>query len=128
MEKELKEYGLTIRESDDPERQLVDFTIEDEEDNVATVWGDRFDDVEWECNHPYQCIEFGDDREEQGECLLCGAYCDYGVKEEWLDEGHNEDGKCIGKIIQTREPIEWYPRRDVGGMIGKYLKELKERA
>ena len=37
MEKELKEYGLTIRESDNPERQLIDFTIEDEEDNVA--WG-----------------------------------------------------------------------------------------
>lgn len=115
MEKELKEYGLTIRESDDPERQLVDFTIEDEEDNVATVWGDRFDDVEWECNHPYQCIEFGDDREEQGECLLCGAWCDWhGVADE---NGHTYP-----------EPHDWYPRRDVGGMIGKYLKELKERA
>lgn len=114
MKDELKEYGLTIRESDDPERQLVDFTIEDEEDNVAWVWGGRFDDVEWECNHPYQCIEFGDDREEQGECLLCGSWCDWhGVPDE---HGH-----------AYPEPHEWYPRRNPGGMIGEILKEIEER-
>ena len=109
---ELKEYGLTLRESDSPDRDLVDFTIEDGENNVAWVWGNKPDDVDFECSHPYQCIEFGDGREEQGECLLCGAYCDYHYEED--DEGN-----------KAPEPHEWYPRRDVGGLIGKYLKELK---
>ena len=116
-EKELKSYGIKISQSKDDDRSLIDFILQDKDtdEEYATVWGDRFDDVEWECNHPYQCIEFGDDREEQGECLLCGSYCDWhGVADE---NGHTYP-----------EPHDWYPRRDVGGMIGKYLKELKERA
>lgn len=109
---ELKEYGLTLRENDSPDRDLVDFTIEDGEDNVASVWGNKPDDVDFECSHPYQCIEFGADQEEQGECLLCGSWCDWhGVPDE---DGH-----------AYPEPHEWYLRRDVGGLIGKYLKELK---
>ena len=124
MEDKLKEYGLKLHENDSPDRYEVDFTIEDSEDNVAWVWGYGLNDVEFECNHPYECVEFGDD-DEQGQCMLCGSYCDYEIKEEWLDEGHDEDGKCIGKIIQTREPIEWYPRRNIGGIIGDYLKGYK---
>lgn len=111
---ELKAYGLTLRESDSPDRDLVDFVIEDGGDSVASVWGNKPDDVDFECNHPYQCIEFGDDREEQGECLLCGSWCDWhGVP--------NENGHAYP------EPHEWYPRRTVGGIIGKYLTELKEK-
>lgn len=112
MEDELKAYGLGLRESDNPERELIDFTIEDEEDNVAWVWGSRADDVEWECDHPYQCIDFGDSIEEQGECLLCGSWCDWHRVPEENTPGHPE-------------PHEWYPRRDVGGLIGEYLKELR---
>lgn len=37
VSEQLKEYGLTVRESDSPERDIVDFSIEDGEDNVA--WG-----------------------------------------------------------------------------------------
>ena len=113
MNEELKKYGLAIRESDDPERQLVDFAVEDGDDNVAWVWGDSLNDVDWECDHPYQCIEFGDGTE-QGECLLCGSYCDYHYEED--DEGH-----------KVPEPHEWYPRRDVGGLIGSYLKEMQAK-
>lgn len=116
VSEQLKEYGLAIRESDDPDRYEVDFNIEDGEDNVAWVWGhglSKYEDLEpeFECNHPYQCIDFGDG-EEQGECLLCGSYCDYHYEED--DEGH-----------KVPEPHEWYPRRNVGGLIGKYLKELE---
>lgn len=114
MEAKFKEYGLNVRESDSPNRQRIDFSVEDEADNVAWVWGDSFSDVDWECNHPYECIEFGDEREDQGECLLCGCFCDWhGVPDE---HGNTYP-----------EPHEWYPRRDVGGLIGEYLKELQKR-
>lgn len=110
---EIKDLGYTLRESDNPERDPIDFTIHDEEDNVAWVYGDDHD-VDFECSHPYDCIEFGSDREEQGECLLCGAFCDYhGVPDE---SGH-----------AYPEPHEWYPRRNVGGVIGKYLDELRAK-
>lgn len=108
---ELKDKGLTLRESDAPDRSPVDFTIEDDGDSVATVWGGKPTDVDFECNHPYQCIEFGDDIEEQGECLLCGSWCDYHFED---DEGH-----------KVPEPHEWYPRRNPGGIIGKLLEEMK---
>lgn len=108
---ELKDYGLTFVENDDESRERVDFIIKEGNDGVAAVWGNKPDDVDFECSHPYQCIEFGDG-EEQGECLLCGSYCDYHYEED--DEGH-----------KVPEPHEWYPRRDVGGLIGEYLKELK---
>lgn len=112
VSEQLKDYGLIVRESDSPERQLVDFSVEDEEDNVAWVWGDYLNDVEFECNHPYQCIDFGDG-EEQGQCLLCGCYCDYHYEED--DKGN-----------KVPEPHEWYPRRNVGGLMGDYLKEIQE--
>lgn len=112
MSDELKAYGLTFVENDDESRERIDFIIKEGDDGVATVWGSRPDDVDFECSHPYQCIEFGDDREEQGECLLCGSWCDWhGVPDE---DGH-----------AYPEPHEWYPRRKVGGLIGEYLKELK---
>lgn len=109
---QLEGYGLNIRESDNPERLLIDFSVEDEVDNVAWVWGNNVDDVDWECWHPHQCIDFGDG-EEQGECLLCGSWCDYHYEED--DQGN-----------KVPEPHEWYPRRDVGGLIGEYLEELRE--
>lgn len=114
MLEELKTYGLALVENNDEPHEPIDFVIKDGNDGVAAVWGNKPSDVDWECSHPYQCIEFGDDREEQGECLLCGSYCDWhGVAD---DEGH-----------KAPEPHEWYPRRDIGGIIGKYLKELEEQ-
>lgn len=109
----LKEYGLKLHESDDPDRYEVDFNIEDDEDNVAWVWGYGLNDVEFECNHPYQCIDFGDG-EEQCECLLCGSFGDYHFEEN--DEGH-----------KVPEVHEWYPRREAGGLIGEYLEELRAK-
>lgn len=113
MEEELKKYGLNLRESDDPGRYVVDFNVEDDEDNIAWVWGYGLNDVEFECNHPHQCIDFGDG-EEQCECLLCGSFGDYHYEED--DEGH-----------KVPEAHEWYPRYNPGGIIDKYLKELQAK-
>lgn len=113
MEEELKKYNLKLRESDDSERDLIDFSIEDEEDNIAWVWGNDYNDVDWECNHPYECVEFGD-IDEQGECILCGSYCDWHYEKD--DEGH-----------KVPEPHEWYTRRNVGGLIKKYIEELRDK-
>lgn len=110
---ELKDYGLTFVENDDESRERIDFIIKEGTDGVAVVWGNKPDDVDFGCSHPYQCIDFGDG-EEQGECLLCGSYCDYHYEED--DEGH-----------KVPEPHEWYPRREVGGLIGKYLEELRTK-
>ena len=116
--KKLEELGLKYRESDSPERRAIDFAIENEEDNVAWVWGDRHD-LDWECHHPE--VEYGDD-DERGQCVLCGSFCDWNYEKEWLDEGHDEDGGCVGKEIEVRRPHTWYPRRAAGGL----LKELIE--
>lgn len=113
MEDKLKQYGLILRESDDSTRQLIDFSIEDGEDNVSWCWGDSPSDVDWECDHPYQCIDFGDGKE-QCECLLCGSFGDYHYEED--DEGH-----------KVPEVHEWYPRREAGGLIGEYLEELRTK-
>ena len=118
MGEELKKYGLKLywaeRDANDPDSEPIDFDISDGEDNVAWVWGSEpFSDVQCECNHPYQCIEFGD-KEEQGECILCGAYCDWHYEKD--DEGHD-----------VPEPHDWYPTKKVGGLIGKYLKHLQDR-
>lgn len=109
----LETYGLKIRESDSPDRENVDFDITDSEDNVAWVWGDRLSDVDWECNHPYECLEI-DSEDEQGRCVLCGSFCDWHTEPD--DQGN-----------QVPEPHDWYPRSKVGGLIGKYLEELREK-
>lgn len=114
MEEKLKEYGLTLRESDSQDRELIDFEICDDDDNVAWVWGGTPDDVEVECNHPYQCIEWGDD-DERGECKLCGATCDWSYEED--DEGH-----------KTKEPHTWHAPEKQGGIIGECLDNIRKLA
>lgn len=111
MEKELKEYGLTLRESDSPDREVIDFEICDGDDNVAWVWGGTPDDVEVECDHPYECIEWGDD-DERGVCPLCGATCDWHYEEE---DGH-----------EVREPHNWHAPGKPSGLIGEYIEQLRK--
>lgn len=115
MEKELKEYDLHVEYNDAQDREPIDFEIRDMDgDLCATVWGSEpFNDIQCECEHPYQCIDFGDG-EEQGECLLCGAMCDYHYVIE--EDGH-----------KVPEPHEWYAPKRIGGVIGDYLKELQGR-
>lgn len=118
MENKLKEYGLNIRESDSIDRDNIDFSIEDKEDNVAWAWGDTFDDVEWECNHAY--VDY-DENELVGECVLCGATCDCHRE---ADTGNVEDYYWSG---QRLVPHEWYAPTKVGGLISEYIEELKEK-
>lgn len=111
IEKELDQYDLRLRESDNPERLPIDFSIEDDDDNICWVWGKNVDDVEVECNHPYQCIDWGDD-DECGECELCGAQCEW----HWVaGDGSYKD----------REPHSWHRPDKVSGLISKYLESLR---
>lgn len=118
MEEELNSYGLYLRENDAKDRENIDFVIEDKYDNVAFVWGDSPNNVEWECNHPV--VEYDDD-EPVGECMLCGAKCDCHYE---ADEGNVEDYAWSGRELV---PTEWTIPKKPGGIIGDYLKDLQKR-
>lgn len=113
-----EQYGLTIYESDAPDREKIDISVHSDEidDNIAWAWG-REDDYEVECNHQ---IEWGDD-DERGYCVVCGKECDWHYEKEWVDEGHDEDGGCIGHYEQQRVPHEWH--EGDGGIIKQYINE-----
>lgn len=115
IDEKLADFGLKIRYNDAKDREPIDLSIEDGEDNVAWVWGSEpFHDIEWECNHPNECIEYEDD-ETQGECLLCGSWCD------WHEEVSADDGYTI----KERIPHTWYPRQTAGGIIGEIIDYYK---
>lgn len=116
IEKELDQYDLRLRESDNPERLPIDFSIEDDDNNICWVWGKNVDDVEIECNHPYQCIDWGDD-DECGECELCGAQCN------WHWEYNYDDGYKAGERVVHG----WERPTKIAGLVGKYLKELQKK-
>lgn len=131
MEKKLEKYGLKVRwnDSNDPDKEPIDFSVEDEHDNVAWVWGNEpWCDVQCECNHPtdHGCVEFGDD-DEYGECLLCGAQCLWHWEEGEEYEGTDDDGYVVSSKYGSRVIDEWYHATKIGGIIGDYLKELQEK-
>lgn len=110
---ELKDYGLHVEHSEARDREPIDFEIRgDKTDELyATVWGSEpWYDVQIDCDH--SIAEYEDD-ETQGECVLCGALCDWHYAED--DEGH-----------KVRVPHEWYSAKKIGGIVGKYLKKLQE--
>ena len=136
MEEELKKYGLKVywhndsrhNSSDPDDYEPIDFSIEDGEDNVAWVWGSEpFNDVQIECNHPYECVDFGNDENECGECQICGAQCDWHWVYDVVDEGHDMDGRYYAKEGEVREITEWYYPKKIGGSVGESLKELQEK-
>ena len=63
----------------------------------------------------------------QGECAICGATCDWHYEKEVVNEGHDEDGNYTCQVEKERVPHEWYFPKKIGGIVGKYLKELQER-
>lgn len=108
----LKEYELKVRWSDNPDASPIDFSIEDDEDNVCWVWGNSVDDVEVECDHPV--IEYDDD-ETVGECPVCGATCDW----HWVvsaDDGYE---------IKERVPHGWHRPEKVSGIVKEILDEMR---
>lgn len=104
---ELKAWGFTVFESEAPDREEVDFTISDKEDNVAWVWG-TIDSYEVECNH--ELVDFSGDETERGECVICGQTCDWHYD-------YDEDG------CRHKTPHEWHPEEGDGGLIKKYIEE-----
>lgn len=87
----LKESKYTIEPTVDPTVSYpIDFIVRDTEDDiVATVYGDKTDGVEIDCDHTY--MEY-DGADTCGVCLICGAEC------LWHEE-ESEDGK--EKIIDS---------------------------
>ena len=114
--KKLKEFGLNIRESDNPERLPIDFAIEDEDDNIAWVWGHNLDDVQVECNHAL--VAYGNE-DKQGECVICGDHCDWHYEHDdcSIEDQHWVSKECV--------PHQWYKAEKPGGFIGEYLKRLE---
>ena len=108
----LKEYDLKIRWSDNPDASPIDFSIEDDQDNVCWVWGNSIDDVEVECDHP--AVEYDDD-ETVGECPVCGATCDW----------HWQTSADDGYTIKERVPHEWHKPEKVSGIVKEILNEIK---
>lgn len=114
MENKLEEYGLHIVQSDKEDRLNIDFKILDDHDIFCTeVFGDTQDDVEVVCEHP--AIEYDDD-ETVGECPICGAIC------SWHYETYGDDGY----VAKDRVVDRWEEPDKIGGIIGKYLDELRD--
>lgn len=95
----------------------IQFTVNDNDGEViAEVWGSEpWKDIQVECNHPEGYIEYGDENE-CGECPVCGSQC-YWHYQESADDGYT---------IQERIVDEWLPVEEYGGMIGRYLNNLRK--
>lgn len=113
MEEELKEYGLHVEYNEADDREPIDFEIRDDHGELyATVWGSNpRDDVQIDCEH--DIVEYEDD-ETQGECVICGAVCDWHYEDD--GEGHQE-----------RVPHEWYTPKKIYGVVGRELERLQDR-
>lgn len=121
MKDALAEYDLKVRYNEAPDAEPIDWIIYDDEDNVAFAWGSEpWKDVQVECNHPDQCIEYDDD-EPVGRCALCGATCETHYE---ADEGNVEDYAWSGR---RQVPTSWTMPNTPGGIIGDYLKDLQKR-
>lgn len=129
---DIKRYGLTIFESEAPDREVIDFSVyeSDLDDNVAWVWGsgeiisvdnNKYDyDYEVECGHQ---IEWGDD-DERGYCVICGKECDWHYETQVVDEGKNEYGYYC-KTGEERVIDEWH--EGDGGIIKRYIEQHERR-
>lgn len=132
--KELEKFDLTLsrreyrgNSSDPDDYEPIDFTIQDKSDDLVWVWGSHpTDDVAIECWHPDECIEWGDD-DERGVCQLCGAECDWHYEDDVVDEGHDEEGDYTAKAMQIRVPDCWILPLRIGGLVGKYLRQMARK-
>ena len=123
FKEELAKYDLEPYYSEAPDREPIDFSVSDSDDYVAWVWGTyQTNDIQVECNHPKECIEWGDD-DECGECVLCGAQCYWHYERETIDNYPDEI-----KEVKVRVPHEWMSPEKVGGIIGRYIEHLRKGA
>ena len=128
MKEQLSEFDLCVEQNVNSE-EPIDFTIKDGTgETCCDVWGSNpFNDVQVECTHPYECVDFSNDENECGECQICGAQCDWHWVYDVVDEGHDMDGKYYAKEGEVREITDWYFPKKIGGIVGDYLKDLQKR-
>lgn len=125
----LQELKLRIEHSEAEDREPIDFDVRDTEtdERYATVWGSNpTNDIQCDCEHPEHLVEFGDD-DERGECLLCGATCDWGWKKEIVDEGYDCNGEYYGTLAEVREIGQWHEADKPSGLIGDIIKDIERR-
>lgn len=130
INEKLREYGLTIFESEADDREVVDFSVysDELEDNVAWAWGEiiatdnkeYIPDYEVECSHQ---VEWGDD-DEMGYCVVCGQACRWHWEKDVVDEGHDEDGNYTCKTGEVRVIDQW--EGGDGGVIKQYVERCYE--
>lgn len=126
--KELEILNLTIEHSEADDREPIDFDVRDKEtdERYATVWGSHpTDDIQWDCEHPEELIEFSDE-DERAECPICGATFDWGYTPD-VDEGRDKDGNYTAREIEVRTLGECHEAEKPSGLIGKVLKDIERR-
>lgn len=126
-----EQYGLTIYESEAPDREAIDFSVydSDTDDNVAWVYGSgdtvAVDNKEYNYDYEVECdhkIEWGDDNE-RGYCVVCGKECDWHYENQVVSEGHDEDGRYTCQTANVRVPHEWH--EGDRGIIKQYIEQTK---
>lgn len=124
-----EQYGLTIYESEAPDREVIDFSVYDSDrgDNVAWVWGGgdtvAVDNKEYNYDYEVECdhkIEWGDD-DERGYCVVCGKECDWHYENQVVDEGKDEDGNYTCRTADVRVVDGWH--EGDGGIIKQYIEQ-----
>ena len=128
-EKAEEDYNLSVffknntHNSSDPDDYMaIDFDIYEDGDKIASVWGSTKKDVDWDCDHAE--ILWGDD-DEKGECLICGALCDWHWEEDVVDEGHDDDGNYTCQTANIRVPHDFYWAKTPSAYI-KYILDKYE--
>ena len=128
-----EQYGLTIYESEAPDRKTIDFSVydSDTDDNVAWVWGGgdtvAVDNKEYNYDYEVECdhkIEWGDD-DERGYCVVCGKECDWHYENQVVNEGKDSDGNYYCQTDKVRVPHEWH--EGDGGIIKQYINEQRRK-
>lgn len=122
----IEKWGWNVYHNDAPDALPLDISVGDGEDNVAWVWGNDPKDIsqiEWECNHPAEDVEFGGD-DERGECKLCGATCDWGWVKDVVSEGYDDEDKYFATVGEARVISEWHNPKQISGVLWEYVHEL----
>lgn len=124
----LQELKLRIEHSEAEDREPIDFDVRDSEsdERYATVWGSNpTNDLQWDCEHPEELIEFGDE-DERAVCPICGATFDWGYTPD-VAEGEDCDGNYYAREIKVRTIGECHEADKPAGIIGDIIKDIERR-
>lgn len=125
----LEELKLRIEHSEAEDREPIDFDVRDSEsdERYATVWGSNTtNDLQWDCEHPEELLEFGDD-DERAVCPICGATFDWGWQEDVVDEGYDDEGMYYQTTGDVRVIGECHESDKPAGIIGDIIKDIERR-